>query len=49
MPIREGNDMVGLGRLALDVISNPIQFLKDTWAFINWCEDIDSEINRKIN
>ena len=29
--------------------SNPIQFLKDTWAFINWCENIDSKINRKIN
>ena len=33
----------------LDVLSNPIQFLKDTRAFINWCEKIDSKINRKIN
>tara|TARA_Y100000994_G_scaffold149549_1_gene122461 strand:+ start:1430 stop:1624 length:195 start_codon:yes stop_codon:yes gene_type:complete len=33
----------------LDVISNPIQFLKDSWAFITWCENIDSKINRKIN
>ena len=33
----------------LDVISNPIQFFKDTWAFINWSEKIDSKINRKIN
>ncbi|OUW20562.1 MAG: hypothetical protein CBD21_03010 [bacterium TMED161] len=32
-----------------DVISNPIQFLKDSWAFISWCENIDSKINRKIN
>ena len=33
----------------LDVISNPIQFFKDTWAFINRGENIDSKINRKSN